>query len=238
VCYSSLLLLHCRHQSTVVSRLLCVVCVCVCCVALAASLLRGSTSDKIFTVLIVLCAVAGFLGSVRWRAIDDASHVEALLCQVGFAAMILVVMFEVPVTPQTFFQDKLLLTYWMMRKLKLQPYLDFKISPTSPQFLNFIRNSEDLDGLFEEDIHHEMKPVSTFATFTLDFNLHAIGASLFVTCLTAAVILNDSQEHRVAYITGTFFVMFCALGYCSGTCCFHFNFLHVYLLRILFFILT
>lgn len=130
--------------------------------------------------------------------------------------MILVVTFEVPVTPQSFFQDKLLLTYWMMRKLKLQPYLDFKISPSSPQLVDFIRNSEDLNGVFEENSDGEMTPVSTFATFTLDFNLHAIGASTFVTCLTLAVILNDNQEHRVAYITGFFFVMFAAMGYCSG----------------------
>jgi hypothetical protein len=177
---------------------------------------RGSSSDKIFTVLIVLCAVAGFLGSVRWHAIGDASHTEALLCQVGFAAMILVVAFEVPVNPQTFFQDKLLLTYWMMKKLKLQPYLDFKISPTSRQFLEFIRNSEELRGLYEEDAEHEMQPVSTFATFTLGFNLHAIGASTFVSCITLAIILNDSQEHRVLYITGFFFVMFCVMGYISG----------------------
>lgn len=40
---------------------------------------RGSSSDKIFTVLLVLCAVAGFLGSVRWHAIGDATYTEALL---------------------------------------------------------------------------------------------------------------------------------------------------------------
>lgn len=183
------------------------------------SLDRGSSSDKIFTVLIVLCAVAGFLGTVRWHAIGDASYTEALLCQVGFAAMILVVTFEVPTTPQSFFQDKLLLTYWMMMKLQLQPYLDFKISPTSRKFLEFIRNSGDLRHLYEEDLHHEMRPVSTFATFTLGFNLHALGASLFVGCVTMAVILNDSQESRVAVITGGFFVMFAAMGYISGELC-------------------
>ena len=117
--------------------------------------------------------------------------------------MLLVVAFEVPVHPQTFFHDKLLLTYWMMKKLKLDPYLDFKISPTSTQFLEFIRNADDLKGLYDEDINHEMKPVSTFATFTLGFNLHAIGASTFVCCVTLAIILNDSQEHRVALITVT-----------------------------------
>jgi len=178
---------------------------------------RGSTSDKIFTVLIVLCSVAGFLGSVRWRAIEDASSTEALLAQIAFAALILVVVFEVPVGPETFFQDKLLLTYWMMEKLRLQPYLDFKLSPTSQKFLDFIRSSDDIRGLFDEDASHEMKPVSSFATFTTSFNLHAIGASLFVCGLTLAVIMNDGQEHRVAYITGSFFVVFCALGYTSGT---------------------
>ena len=178
---------------------------------------RGSTSDKIFTVLIVLCAVAGFLGSVRWYSIGDGSYTETVLCQVGFASMILVVIFEVPVTPQSFFHDKLLLTYWMAVKLQLQPYFDFKISPTSPKFLNFIRTSDDIRHLYEEDEKHEMKPVSTFAAFTLGFNLHALGASLYVCSLTLAVILNDSQEHRVAYITGFFFVLFAALGYTSGT---------------------
>ena len=47
--------------------------------SLTSFMYRGSSSDKIFTVLLVLCAVAGFLGSVRWHAIGDATHAEALL---------------------------------------------------------------------------------------------------------------------------------------------------------------
>ena len=103
-----------------------------------------------------------------------------------------------------------------MEKLQLQPYLDFDLSPASPAFIEFIRNADEIKQLFDEDAERTMKPAALFDTFTWGFNLHAIGASLFVSCLTLAVILNDGQEHRVAYITGSFFVLFCALGYISG----------------------
>ena len=48
-------------------------------------------------------AVAGFLGSVRWYTIGDATYLEASLAQTGCFFVLIVALFEVDVSPKAFF---------------------------------------------------------------------------------------------------------------------------------------
>ena len=78
---------------------------------------RGSTSSKHFTVLVVVIAIAGFLGSVRWYKVGDANETQCILACIGFAALLFIVGFEMDCVPQTFLSMKIRVTSWLCEKL-------------------------------------------------------------------------------------------------------------------------
>ena len=47
-------------------------------------------------------------------------------------------------------------------------------------------------------------------------SMHMVGATAYVVLVTAAVLLNDLNEHPVAWITGACFCLFSTLGYFTG----------------------
>ena len=110
---------------------------------------RGSSSSKQFTVLSVMIAVAGMLGSSRWYNVGDASLLEASLSFAGFACLILVAGFEVDVVPERFLEDKLLVTGWLIEKLKLDQHLPFSLNPDDEDFRCFIREAKEIYYLYE-----------------------------------------------------------------------------------------
>eukprot|EP01031_Cornospumella_fuschlensis_P034796 gene34796-42137_t len=112
---------------------------------------RGSSSSKQFTVLIVMISVAGMLGSTRWYYVRDASFLEASLSFFGFAALILLVGFELDVVPERFLEDKLLVTGWLLEKAKLDADLPFSLNIKDEGFRDFIRSSKEIYHLYEED---------------------------------------------------------------------------------------
>ena len=93
---------------------------------------RGSSSSKIFTALMVMLAVSGILGCGRWYSVGDATFLQALLGQCGFAGLILVSAFEANVSPHQFYLEKLRVTCWLLEKFN-QP-LPFNLDPRDAQF--------------------------------------------------------------------------------------------------------
>jgi hypothetical protein len=168
-----------------------------------------------------MISIAGFLGSVRWYAVRDATFFEATLSCVGFASLLFLTGFELDVVPERFLEDKLLVTAWLIERLNYSPQkLPFSLDPTDPLFIDFIRYSKRIYYLYDEDryiIHRDKNlNVLMFKYDTIWSSLHIIGACLYITCVTAAIIINDLHEERVAWITGSFFIFFCFMGYLTG----------------------
>lgn len=175
---------------------------------------RGSTSDKHFTVFLIMGGVAGFLGTLRWQAVGDATSLEATLAQIGFFCLIIVAMFEVDVSSLVFLEEKLVITTWLLEMLKIQEYINFPLSQYSPELLELIRCSPDLHSLYEEDDGKlTIQPV--FLNFK--FSMHVVGATGFAIFITASIILNDLNEEKVAWITGCSFIAFASVGYLTGS---------------------
>jgi hypothetical protein len=177
---------------------------------------RGSSSEKYLTTLIVIVGITGFLGTTRWYAVGDASILEATLSHIGFFSLLIIAVFEVDVSSESFLEVKVLITSWFLEILHAEKHLKFRPHVHSPQLLEFIRESKDLRHLFEEDDGKIKFDSSFFSLKKFQFSLHVIGAMLYSVCVTAAIILNEINEEKVAWITGVSFVMFSALGYFSG----------------------
>jgi hypothetical protein len=123
-------------------------------------------------------------------------------------------MFEVDVSSKLFLEEKLVITSWLLEKLGMDKHLNFEMSHYDPKLLAFIRESKGIHHLFEEDDGKvEVKPVF----FNLNFSMHALGATGYVVLVTAAIILNEIHEEKVAYITGFSFLMFTFFGYLTGS---------------------
>lgn len=123
-------------------------------------------------------------------------------------------MFEVDVSSIVFLEEKLIITCWLIEKLKIEKLLNFKLSQYSPELLDLIRSYPDLHRLYEED-DGKLKIQPVFLNF--NFSMHIIGATGFVIFVTASVILNDFNEEKVGWITGLSFVMFASVGYLTGS---------------------
>eukprot|EP01040_Poterioochromonas_malhamensis_P005624 gene5624-6044_t len=179
---------------------------------------RGSSPSKQFTVLIVMIAIAGFLGTTRWYSVKDASPLEASLSYFGFASLLLVTGFELDVVPERFLDDKLIVTGWLIEKLKLPQRLPFKLHPDNEGFRDFIRNSKEIYHLYEEDkyILNRAKRYTLFHYNSFWSSLHMLGACCYIICVTSAIIINDYNESKVAWITGSLFSWFCFLAYLTG----------------------
>jgi hypothetical protein len=158
--------------------------------------------------------VAGFLGTLRWQAVGDATPLEATLAQIGFFCLIIVAMFEVDVSSLVFLEEKLIITCWLLEKLQIEKCLPFQLSQYSPELLELIRSSPALHRLYEEDDGKlTIQPV--FLNFK--FSMHVVGATGFAVFITASIILNDLNEEKVAWITGSSFVAFASVGYLTGS---------------------
>ena len=158
--------------------------------------------------------VAGFLGTLRWQAVGDATPLEATLAQIGFFCLIIVAMFEVDVSSSVFLEVKLIITCWLLEKLQIEQYLPFQLSPYSHELLELLRSSPSLHRLYEEDDGKlTIKPV--FLNFK--FSMHVVGATGFAVFITASIILNDLNEEKVAWITGSSFFAFASVGYLTGS---------------------
>lgn len=123
-------------------------------------------------------------------------------------------MFEVDVSSIVFLEEKLIITCWLIEKLKIEKLLNFKLSQYSPELLDLIRSYPDLHRLYEED-DGKLKIQPVFLNF--NFSMHVIGATGFVIFVTASVILNDFNEEKVGWITGLSFIMFASVGYLTGS---------------------
>ena len=181
---------------------------------------RGSSSSKLFTVLGAMISVSGFLGCFRWFKVGDGRLLEVILSLSGFASLLLVSMFELNVAPEKYLQDKLLVTGWLLQKLKLDDSLPFNVNDIhSLEFRSFIRESKEIYHLYEEDLYiagrsPEFKKWNKSDELWL--SLHMVGATSYVVLITSAVLLNDLNEHPVAWITGACFCLFSILGYLTG----------------------
>lgn len=180
---------------------------------------RGSSSSKQFTVLCAMISVAGFLGTYRWHKVGDGGFVETLLSLAGFSCLLLVAIFELDVVPERFLEDKLMVTGWLIQKLNMEKLLDFKLTDQK-SFLTFIRSSKDIYDLYEEDVYLRNRSAS-FTKFQTKNDiwgsLHISGAIGYVILVTAAILVNDENEQKVAWITGLTFFFFSFLGYLTGT---------------------
>lgn len=180
---------------------------------------RGSSSSKQFTVLCVMIAVAGFLGTSRWHAVGDASFFQATLAFLGFAALLLVAGFELDVAPERFLEDKLFVTGWLIEKLKCDKKLPFQLHPENPDFRNFVLRSKHISYLYDEAkyISSRKRVHKKWNYDVLWSSMHVMGAITFIVLTTTAILLNDMTEEKVAWITGAHFVFFSLLGYLTGS---------------------
>lgn len=182
---------------------------------------RGSSSSKQFTVICVMISVAGFLGSSRWYFMGDATALQAALSLVGFASLMLVAAFELDVVPERFLEYKLLVTAYLIEQLEMTSCFDFELKPSSEKFRDFIRKSKEIYYLFDEDKYLSSAksrhgPGTKWIYFSIWEGMHMVGAVFYVFFVTAAILLNEIAEQRVAWITGCFFVFFCFMGYLTG----------------------
>jgi hypothetical protein len=181
---------------------------------------RGSSSSKQFTVLCAMISVAGFLGSFRWFKVGDGQLIEAILSLSGFASLLFVGAFELNVSPEKYLEDKLLVTGWLIQKLNLHHKVPFDINDIrSEGFLRFLRSSKGIYHLYDEDAYIRGRSAD-FKVWSKQehvwLSLHMIGATGYVVLITAAILLNDVNEHPVAWITGACFSLFSTLGYLTG----------------------
>lgn len=152
----------------------------------------------------------------RWYAVGDASFLEATLSHIGFFSLLVIAVFEVDVSSESFLEQKVLITSWFLEILDVEKHLDFSPHVHNPKLLDFIRESNDILHLYEED-DGKMKLESAFFSLKkIQFSLHVVGAMSYSVFVTAAIILNEINEEKVAWITGVSFLLFSALGYLSG----------------------
>jgi hypothetical protein len=190
---------------------------------------RGSSSSKQFTAICMMVAVSGFLGTYRWYKVGDATGTQALLACIGFTSLILVASCELDVVPERFLEDKLMITSWLLHRLGDDKKLPFTLEIHNKEFLEFIRSSEGIYHLYEEDIYIQGKQRnggksdkhSIYNLRDRNYNifwvsLHMMGALGFILLITTSIILNDIAEEKVAWITGAAFLIFCCCGYLTG----------------------
>lgn len=146
----------------------------------------------------------------------DASFLEATLAHIGFFSLLVIAVFEVDVSSESFFEVKVQITAWFLEMMKAEKHLKFHPHIHNPKLLEFIRESKDLKHLFEEDDGKIKIDPSMFSLKKIQFSLHVIGAMGYSVFVTAAIILNEINEEKVAWITGVSFLAFCTLGYLSG----------------------
>jgi hypothetical protein len=199
---------------------------------------RGSTTSKYFAMLCTSTAIAGVLGSYRWFKMGDAQRDETICALLGFLSLLLVAGFELDVSPHYFLQVKLMVTKWLIEKqvnFNNRRYTQYSGKNGSNRFhlakpfplneeniLKFVRKSPLIYGLYEEDHMHllaysgEQQQQHTDGMTPIYGHLHMLGAIGFVVCVTTSVVLNDSAEAKVGFITGTSFLIFSFLGYLTG----------------------
>lgn len=180
---------------------------------------RGSTSSKYFTALSMVIAISGMLGTTRWYFVGDATPLQMSLAFCGFGSLMLIAGFELDVAPERFLEDKLLVTGWLIQKLKLNKKLPFRLVPQCKEFREFIRNSPEIYHLYEEDRSasaHKPDNLNLWNADLLSQSAHMLGAIMYVLLVPLAIILNDNAEEKVVWITGSMFIVFCGVGYFTG----------------------
>ena len=180
---------------------------------------RGSSSSKHFTALCMMISSAGMMGSTRWYFVGDATYFEFLLAFFGFGALTLVAGFELDVAPDRFLEDKIMITGWLIQKLKMDKMLPFRLGPHNKEFREFIRNSPEIYHLYEEDRYLNIRKAQNLNIWNNEIywqSAHMIGAISYVLLVPAAIILNDLAEEKVAWITGATFCVFCGMNYLTG----------------------
>lgn len=184
---------------------------------------RGASSSKYFTCIVCMVAVAGFLGAHRWARVGNGSELETNLSLAGFSCLLLVALFELDVRPEMFLDDKLMMTGWLIQKLKLEHLLDFDSDDfRDEKFINFIRKSKEIYHLYDEDQEiravqldesiHEFK----YNKATVWSSMHMVGATAYVVFVTASVLLHDEMSKLMVLITSISFTLFSLMGYLTG----------------------
>ena len=180
---------------------------------------RGSSSSKLFTALMVMLSVSGFMGCSRWHAVGDATLFQAVMGQCGFAGLLLVSAFEANVSPSQFYLEKLRVTCWLLDKIGANQELPFPLSPKHSQVQSFVSGSRAIRHLYDlshvEGVRGRVKSGGE-ATATIFDSLHAIGAIAFVFCIPLAIFLNDYAEQKVAWIVLVSFFAFTSISYLTG----------------------
>lgn len=179
---------------------------------------RGSSSSKQFTVLSVMIAVAGFLGTSRWVRVADVSNTVATLTFLGFSSLLFIAAFEMDVIPERYLEDKLVVTGWLIEKLGYKTIVPFKLRPCDEGFRTFIRSSQDIYHLYDEDIYLQNRPKKymKWTYHSLWSILHMYGACGYIVFVPIAIMLHDSHETKVVYITAIMFGCFLFMSYLTG----------------------
>lgn len=138
------------------------------------------------------------------------------MSHIGFFSLLIIAVFEVDVSSESFLEQKVLITSWFLQLLDTEKHLKFSPHMGNPQLLEFLRGAKALRHLFEEDDGSYKFDTSLINFKKIQFSLHVIGAMSYSVFVTAAIILNEINEEKVAWITGVSFVLFSALGYLSG----------------------
>ena len=171
-----------------------------------------------------MISVSGFLGTSRWYRVGNGDILEVILGMLlsslllptgtnlnltyartmymhtalaGFASLIMTALFELDVVPDRFLEDKLIVTGWLIEKLKMDSMVDFDVNDfRSEKFLEFLRQSPDIYHLYDEDIYLGQRGFTAYNKFSIKQgnlwgSMHILGAISFVTLVTTSILLHD-----------------------------------------------
>jgi hypothetical protein len=115
---------------------------------------------------------------------------------------------------------QLMVTGWLLEKLNFDTKLPFDVNDVhSEDFRQFIRSSKGIYHLYDEDLYISARSADFKMWEKSDsfwMSMHMVGATGYVVLITTAILLNDLNEHPVAWITGACFCLFSTLGYFTG----------------------
>jgi len=181
---------------------------------------RGASSSKYFTFITAIVAITGALGSSRWYFVGDATGIQAIIAVFGYVCLFFVAAIELDVEPARFLDDKIMVTGWLIEKLKLEDELLFSINSVSEDFKDFLRSSPEIYYLYEEDRYlHARESLKYFEIFSYNqtwLSFHVLGAIGYVVAVPIAVVMNEKREVLGACVTAFSFIFFSLMGYFTG----------------------
>ena len=150
--------------------------------------------------------------------VGDATGFQAILCTIGFIALVLIPIFEFDVSTNSFLEEKLSVTNCFLRMLGADKLLNREWSQYSSELLKLVSESPDLAPMYEEV--HSIGTKNVFPSMLqTKFILHMSGAGIYIGCVSAAIVLNDYNDIGVPITSMLFMNAFAIITQLCGKLC-------------------